>query len=103
MIFETATSSILRLLDTLLDETPEILVEATLNASKAATLDHLLVWSITWSIGAALDAASRKIFSDFLIQRLQEHERYDLKIEKAKECASRNGSTVVIVIVIFIT
>jgi dynein heavy chain len=68
------TSSILRLLDTLLNETPTILVDATLNAQMAAGLDNILVWSIIWSVGAALEQTSRNMFSEFLIKRLQEHE-----------------------------
>ncbi len=69
------TSSILRLLDALLDKQPELLAEAALSASAAAALDNTIVWSIVWSVGAALpNENSRRIFSDFLIKRLQEHE-----------------------------
>ena len=69
-----ATSGILRLLDCLLDEHPNLLVDATLSAQQAQTLDNVLVWSMTWSVGAPLDEESREKFSLFLVKRLQEHE-----------------------------
>ena len=73
------TSSVLRLLDTLLDDdsdnsSSDLMVQATLSAEKAASLDNLLVFAMTWSIGAGLNEQSRTKFSNFLIQRLQEHE-----------------------------
>lgn len=68
------TSSVLRLLDVLLDQHGDLLVQATLSAQKATCLDHLLVWAITWSIGACLEESSRLVFNDYLVQRLQEHE-----------------------------
>jgi hypothetical protein len=64
----------LRLLDVLLDRHGDLLVQATLSAQQATCLDHLLVWAITWSIGACLAEPSRVVFSDYLVQRLQEHE-----------------------------
>ena len=79
-----ATSGILRLLDCLLDEHPTLLVDATLSAQQAQTLDNVLVWSMTWSVGAPLDEESREKFSLFLVKRLQEHESMLTTFEQSR-------------------
>ena len=87
------TSSILRLLDALLDKQPELLAEAALSASAAAALDNTIVWSIVWSVGATLsDENSRCVFSDFLINRLQEHESM-LSLLNSNGAGSASGSS----------